>query len=272
MLINYKEKTKTRRFSSKLLKPKNSKLAPRNLKLILKKHSGRSHGKVTVRHQGGRHKRYYRIVDLARSKRGVEGKIIGFEYDPNRTVDLCIVQYEDGDKRFILAPNGLKLDDKVIASDKSEIRVGNALKLKNIPIGTSLHNVELEPGKGGQLGRSAGAAIILQAKEAGIAHLKLPSGEIRIVSLECFATVGVLGNEDRKNMQLGKAGRARHMGKRPEVRGTAQDPRSHPHGGGEARSGIGRKKPMTKYGKPAVGNTRNRTKWTNKFILKRRKH
>ena len=271
MLINYHEKTKTRRFAAKLVKPKKNKLAPRNLKVILQKHSGRSRGKVTVRHQGGRHKRYYRIVDFARSKSGVEGKIIGFEYDPNRSVDLCIVQYEDGEKRYILSPNGINLGDKVIASDKAEIRVGNAIKLKNIPIGTSLHNVELEPGRGGQLARSAGTSIILQAKETGSAHLKLPSGEIRMVSLECFATVGVLGNEDRKNMQLGKAGRARHMGKRPEVRGTAMDPRSHPHGGGEGRSGVGRKKPMTKYGKPAVGNTRNRTKWTNKYILKRRR-
>ncbi len=271
MLVQYKENTKTRRFASKMLKPVKNYDAPKSLRRLLKKHAGRSGGKITVRHQGGRNKRYYRMVDFKRDKIDVEGRVSVFEYDPNRSVNLALVVYSDGDKRYILAPNELKIGDKVIASDKAEIRVGNALKLKNVPIGTNLHNVEIIPGKGGQIGRSAGAVLVLQAKEAGFAHLKLPSGEIRMIPLDASATVGILGNEDRKNMEIGKAGRKRHMGIRPTVRGTAQDPNSHPHGGGEARSGVGRKKPMTKYGKPAVGKTRNRTKWTNKYILKRRK-
>src|SRR3989344_3847212 len=271
MLIEYKEKTNTRLFASKLKKPAKIVDAPKHLRVILKKHAGRSGGKVTVRHQGGRHKRYYRVIDFKRGKLGVEGEIKAFEYDPNRSVNIALVQYADGDKRYILQPQGLKVGDKVVADKKAEVKVGNALQLKNIPIGTPLHNVELTPGMGGQLGRSAGTALVLQAKESGAAHLKLPSGEVRMVPLESMATVGALSNEDWKNINLGKAGRARRMGRRPSVRGTAQDPRSHPHGGGEARSGVGRKKPMTKYGRPAVGKTRNRTKWTNKYIVKRRK-
>lgn len=254
-----------------MVKPQKYQNSPKRLKVILKKHSGRSSGKISVRHQGGRHKRYYRFVDFKRDKKGIEGEVIAFEYDPNRNVNIALVEYSDGEKRFILAPNGLNLGDNVKSSEREEVKVGNAMMLKFIPIGTPIHNVELYPGKGGQLARSAGTSLTIQAKEGGYAHVKMPSGEIRMINERGFATIGTLGNEDMKNIHLGKAGRSRHLGIKPTVRGVAQDPRSHPHGGGEGRSGIGRKKPMTKYGRPAVGKTRNRTKWTNKYILKRRK-
>ncbi|MCL5784539.1 MAG: 50S ribosomal protein L2 [Patescibacteria group bacterium] len=270
-LIEYKEKTKTRRFASKLARPKKNKKAPKGLRVILPKKSGRSGGKITVRHQGGRHKRQYRLIDFKRNKFGVEGVVVALEYDPNRNVDIALIKYADGEQSYILAPKELKVGDKVGAGEKVEIRVGNAMKLKNLPIGTVVHNVELTPGRGGQIGRSAGTGLVLQAKQPPFAHLKMPSTEIRMVPLESMATIGVLGNEEWKNVKFGKAGRVRHMGIRPTVRGTAQDPRSHPHGGGEARSGVGRKKPMTKYGRPAVGNTRNKKKQSNKFILKRRR-
>lgn len=271
MLIEYKEKTNTRRFSSKIVKPKKTGKKVKALHTLLKKHAGRSKGRVTVRHQGGRHKRQYRLIDFKRNKTGVEGKIESVEYDPNRNVDIALINYADGEKRYILLPHGMKKGDSLMAADKAEIRTGNAMKLKSMPVGTLVHNVELTPGRGGQIGRSAGTSLIIQAKEGGYAHLKMPSGEIRMVSLEAMATVGVLGNEEWKNVMFGKAGRSRHMGIRPTVRGVAQDPRSHAHGGGEAKSGVGRKSPMTKYGKKAVGKTRNRTKYTNKYIVKRRK-
>lgn len=271
MLIQYKEKTKTRRFASKLLRPKKNGKRVKALTSLLAKHSGRSRGRVTVRHQGGRHKRFYREIDFKRNKFGVNGEVVGLEYDPNRNVDIARIKYPDGEFRYILAPKGLNFGDKVVAGERAEVRTGNAMKLKSMPVGTLIHNVELTPGKGGQLGRSAGIGLTLQAKEGGYAHLKMPSGEVRMVSLESIATVGVLGNEEWKNVVFGKAGRKRHMGIRPTVRGTAMDPDSHPHGGGEGRSGVGRKKPMTKYGRPAVGNTRKRNNWTSKYILKRRK-
>lgn len=270
-LIQYKEKTKTRRFASKIMRPKKNFKAPKSLKVILVKHSGRSGGKVTVRHQGGRHKRYYRLIDFRRDKYGVEGKVEAFDYDPNRNVDIALIKYTDGDFRYILAPQGLKLGDKVISGEKTEVKVGNAMKLKNLPVGTVVHNVELNPGLGGQIGRSAGTGLVLQAKHAPFAHLKMPSGEVRMIPLESMGTVGVLGNEEWKNVKFGKAGRIRHMGRRPTVRGVAMDPASHAHGGGEGRSGVGRKKPMTVYGRPAVGNTRKKTKQSNRYILKRRK-
>lgn len=270
-VILYQEKTNTRRFASRMQKPKKTDKLPKSLIKLLPKKSGRSHGRVTVRHQGGRHKRFYRVIDFKRNKINVLGKVEGFEYDPNRNVNIALVSYVDGEKRYILAPKGLNVGDSIISGEKVEVKVGNATKLKNLPIGTVIHNVELTPGKGGQFGRSAGTGLIIQAKEAGSAHLKMPSGEIRMIPLESMATVGILGNEDFKNINLGKAGRSRHMGIRPKVRGTAMDPDSHPHGGGEARSGVGRKKPMTVYGKPAVGKTRKRNKWTSKYILKRRK-
>ncbi len=244
----------------------------KKLKTLLKKHSGRSSGgMVTVRGQGGRHKRYYREIDFRREKYGVEGEVVSLEYDPNRNIDIALIKYADGEYRYILAPKGLKQKDKVVSGEKVEMKVGNALKLKNITIGTLVHNVELTPGRGGQIGRSAGVGLQLLAKISGFAHLKMPSTEVRMVSLESMATIGVLGNEEMKQRVIGSAGRSRHMGIKPTVRGVAQDPDSHPHGGGEGRSGIGRKTPMTKYGRPAVGNTRNKKKWTNKFRLSRRK-
>lgn len=244
----------------------------KRLKILLKKHSGRSSGgMVTVRGQGGRHKRYYREIDFKRNKFGVTGEVVGFEYDPNRNVDIALIKYADGEFRYILAPKGLSLGEKVTAADRVESKAGNAMKLKNMPIGSLVHNVELVPGKGGQIGRSAGVSLQLLAKEGGFVHLKMPSGEVRMVSLESMATLGVLGNEDYKQRVLGKAGRSRHMGIKPTVRGVAQDPDSHPHGGGEGRSGIGRKRPMTKYGRPAVGNTRKKKKYSNRFVVKRRK-
>ncbi|MEK7616737.1 MAG: 50S ribosomal protein L2 [Patescibacteria group bacterium] len=243
----------------------------RNLKHILKKHSGRSGGRVTVRGQAGRHKRYYREIDFKRDKFGVEGEVLDFEYDPNRNVSIALIKYSDGEYRYILTPEGLKVGDKVLSDDKTDVKIGNTMKLKNITIGTLIHNVELISGHGGQLGRSAGISIQLLAKEAGFAHLKMPSGEIRMVPEGSLATVGTLGNADVRQRVLGKAGASRHRGIKPTVRGVAQDPDSHPHGGGEGRSGIGRKKPMTVYGRPAVGKTRNKKKWTGKYIIKRRK-
>lgn len=246
-------------------------MAPNRLKRILKKHSGRSNGILTVRGQGGRQKRYYREIDFKRDKFGVSGEVVSLEYDPNRNLDIALIKYADGDYRYILAPKGMTFGDKIISGEKVEVKVGNAMKLKNMTVGTLIHNVELVPGHGGQLGRSAGVALQLLAKEGDFAHLKMPSGEIRMVPLQSMATIGSLGNEEIRQRFLGKAGRSRHMGIKPTVRGVAQDPDSHPHGGGEGRSGIGRKKPMTKYGRPAVGKTRNKKKWTNKYIMKRRK-
>ncbi len=242
------------------------------LKAILKKHSGRSSGgMVTVRSQGGRHKRYYREIDFKRDKFGISGEVMSLEYDPNRNVDIASVKYTDGEYRYILAPKGIAVGSKVISGDKVETNAGNAMRLQNITIGTLIHNVEMVPGKGGQLGRSAGMSIQLLAKEGNFAQLKLPSGEVRMIPLLSLATVGVLGNEEIRQRVLGKAGTSRHMGIKPNVRGVAQDPDSHPHGGGEGRSGIGRKSPMTKYGKKAVGKTRNKRKQTSKYILRRRK-
>lgn len=246
--------------------------SPKKLRVILKKHSGRSsRGQVTVRGQAGRHKRYYRQIDFRRDKYGVEGVIQTIEYDPNRNTEISLVKYTDGEYRYILSPKDLKVGDKIISDEKADVHVGNAMRLKNIPVGSFVHSVELTPGRGGQLARSAGTSLQLLAKESGFASLKMPSGEVRVIALNCFASIGVLGNEDWKNLVIGKAGRSRHMGKQPKVRGVAMDPASHAHGGGEGRTGVGRKKPMTYYGKPAVGKTRKKTKWTNKYIIKRRK-
>lgn len=242
------------------------------LKKIKKKHSGRnSSGQVTVRHQGGQHKRYIRVIDFKRNKVAIEGKVIGFEYDPNRTCDIALIHYTDGEKRYILKPEGLQLNDTIVAGVSADIKVGNALPLEVMPIGTVVHNVELTPGRGGQMARSAGTAAVVAAREAGMVHLKLPSGEIRKVRIASMATVGQLGNVNWKNESIGKAGRKRHMGIRPTVRGVAQNPRSHPHGGGEGRSGIGLKSPKTYAGRKAVGKTRSPNKYSNKYILQRRK-
>lgn len=226
---------------------------------------------MTVRGQGGRHKRFYREIDFKRDKFGVTGEVAAIEYDPNRNVKIGLVKYTDGDRRYILVPKGLSVGDTVVSGEKGEIKTGNAMKIKNITIGTLVHNVELVPGKGGQLGRGAGVALTLLAKEGNFAQLKMPSGEVRMIPLESLATIGILGNEEIRQRVLGKAGRSRHMGIQPTVRGVAQDPDSHPHGGGEGRSGIGRKRPMTKYGRPAVGKTRNKKKKSSRYILKRRK-
>jgi len=242
------------------------------LKFIKKKNSGRdASGQVSVRHQGGEHKRFIRVIDFKRSKIGVEGRVAAIEYDPNRTAEIALIHYADGDKMYVLRPLGLNVSDVVKSGIGAEIKTGNALPLKDLPLGTVVHNVELTPGRGGQLARGAGTGIIVQAKEGDFVDLRLPSGELRRVDGNCFATIGTLGNIDWKNEILGKAGRSRHMGIRPEVRGTAQNPRSHPHGGGEGRSGIGRKRPMTYAGRPAVGKTRKKNKYSNKYILQRRK-
>ncbi len=212
-----------------------------------------------------------RLVDFKRDKTGVIGKVVSIEYDPNRTSDLALIQYRDGDKRYILRPEGLNLNDTVVSGPDVEIKVGNALPMSKLPIGTVIHNVELTPGKGGQLARSAGNSAVVSANEENFVNLKLPSGEVRKVKSQGMATVGSLGNADWKNTFFGKAGRKRHMGIRPTVRGVAQNPRSHPHGGGEGRSGIGMPGPKTYTGRPAVGKTRKKKKYSNKYILQRRK-
>lgn len=244
----------------------------RKLKFIKKKKSGRdTRGKIVVRHKGGEHKRFMRVLDFKRNKIGIKGRVISIEYDPNRTCDIALIQYDDGEKRYILCPEGLKLNDIVLSGENAEIKTGNALPLYAIPIGTVVHNVELTPGRGGQIAKSAGTSAIVVAHEDSFAHLKLPSKEIRKIKDKCFATVGSLGNIDWKNEVIGKAGRKRHMGIRPTVRGVAQNPRSHPHGGGEARSGIGMTTPKTFYGRKAVGKTRKKKKYSDKYILQRRK-
>ncbi|MBI2033080.1 MAG: 50S ribosomal protein L2 [Candidatus Levybacteria bacterium] len=244
----------------------------KRLKRIKKKYSGRdTSGKVVVRHQGGQHKRFLRLIDFKRDKIGVTGKVTSVEYDPNRTVDIALIQYSDGEKRYILAPEGLRVGDVVVSGETVDVQVGNALPLHVLPVGTFVHNIELTSGKGGQMARSAGTAALIQAREGKFVHLKLPSGEIRKVYGNGYATVGQLGNIEWKNEVIGKAGRARHMGIRPVVRGTAQNPRSHPHGGGEGRSGVGLKYPKTYAGKKAVGKRRRPNKYSDKYIIQRRK-
>ncbi len=239
---------------------------------ILKKHSGRDNsGKISVRHQGKRQKRYYRIIDFKRDKENVEGEILRFEYDPNRNCNIALVEYKDGERRYILQPNNLKIGDKIISADNAEIKIGNALKLKNIPLGVSVHNVELYPGQGGQIIRGAGTYGVVLAKEGRFVHLQLPSGEVRKFLKDCRATIGQVGNINHKEEIIGRAGRKILMGIRPTVRGTAQNPRSHPHGGGEGKVGEGML-PKTPWGKPARGKkTRKKNKSSNKLIIKRRK-
>lgn len=244
----------------------------RSLITILKKHSGRdSTGSISVRHQGGRQKRYYRIIDFKRDKRDIEGEVISIEYDPNRNAHIALISYKDGEKRYVLQPKDLKAGDKIMASEKAEIKNGNALPLRNIPIGIQVHNIELQPGQGGKIVRGAGTSAQVVAKDEVYVHVKLPSSEVRRVPRNSWATIGMVGNIGHKEEIIGKAGRKRLMGIRPTVRGTAQNPRSHPHGGGEGRSGEGMH-PKTPWGKPARGKrTRNRNKWSNKLIVKRRK-
>ncbi len=243
----------------------------RSLVEPLKKHAGRNaYGRVTVRHQGGGNKRYYRIIDFKRNKRGIPAKVAAIEYDPNRTARIALLHYADGEKRYIIAPVGLKVGDTVMAGPDAEIRPGNALPIANIPTGTMIHNIELYPGRGGQLVRSAGSSAQLLAKEGDYAHIRLPSGEVRLVRQECYATIGQVGNVEHSNIKIGKAGRKRHMGIRPTVRGSAMSPRDHPHGGGEGRQPIGLPGPKSPWGKPTLGAKTRRNKKTDKYIVRRR--
>lgn len=243
----------------------------RSLTVIRKQHSGRNaNGRVTVRHRGGGARRQIRIVDFKRDKLGIPAKVAAIEYDPNRTARLALLYYVDGEKRYIIAPIGVKVGDKLLSGPKAEIRPGNNLPLANIPVGTTIHAIELHPGKGAQLVRSAGTSAQLLAKEGKYAHIRMPSGEVRLVLLECTATIGQVGNVEHSNIKLGKAGRKRHMGRRPEVRGTAMSPRDHPHGGGEGRTGIGMPGPKTPWGKPALGYKTRRNKRTNDMIVRHR--
>ncbi len=247
--------------------PEKSLLAP------LQKRAGRNaHGKITVRHRGGGAKRKYRIIDFKRNKDNVPGKVATIEYDPNRSANIALINYTDGEKRYILAPHKLKVGGVIESGIKTDIKIGNAMPLKNIPVGTTIHNIELKPGKGGQLVRSAGNSAQLMAKEGRYAQVRLPSGEVRMILLECRATIGQVGNIDHENITVGKAGRKRHMGIRPTVRGSVMNPNDHPHGGGEGRAPIGRPSPTTPWGKPAIGyKTRKKNKKSDKYIVRSRK-
>ena len=247
--------------------PEKSLLAP------LKKRAGRNvYGRVTVRHRGGGHKRKYRIIDFKRDKENIPAKVAGIEYDPNRPAYIALLNYADGEKRYILSPLGLRVGQTVMSGPEAEIRPGNAMRLRHIPVGTFVHNIELKEGAGGQLARAAGTAAQLVAKEGRFAHLRLPSGEVRLVSLDCRATIGQLGNIEHENITIGKAGRSRWLGRRPTVRGSAMNPVDHPHGGGEGKAPIGRKSPVTPWGKPTLGyKTRKKNKVSDKYIVRSRK-
>ena len=239
-----------------------------------KENAGRnSYGRITVRHQGGGNRQKYRIIDFKRnSKDNMVATVIGIEYDPNRSANIALIEYEDGEKAYILAPVGLTDGAKVVSGEKADIKPGNCMTIENIPVGTLIHNIELNPGQGGKLVRSAGQSAQLMAKEGKYAHVRLPSGEMRLIMTRCRATIGTVGNTDHENVKLGKAGRKRHMGIRPSVRGSVMNPVDHPHGGGEGRAPVGRPGPLTPWGKPANGyKTRKKNKASNKFIVKRRK-
>jgi large subunit ribosomal protein L2 len=243
----------------------------RSLLRPLRKRAGRNaRGKVTVRHQGGGHKQRYRVIDFKRDKHGIPGRVTTIEYDPNRSARIALVTYADGEKRYMIAPLGLMVGDVVMSGAKAEVRTGSALPLANIPVGTTVHNIELQLGKGGQLARAAGTSAQVLAKEGRYAQIRLPSGEVRLVSVECMATIGQVGNTEHGNIRLGKAGRKRWLGIRPSVRGSAMDPSSHPHGGGEGRSPIGMPGPKSPWGKPTLGYKTRRNKATNKYIVRRR--
>jgi len=236
-----------------------------------KKKSGRNmYGRITVRHQGGGHKRFIRIIDFKRDKVDIPAKVAAIEYDPNRTARLALLHYVDGEKRYIIAPVGLMVGDEIVSSKVADIRPGNSLPMANIPVGTTIHNIELQPGKGGQMVRSAGTSAQLLAKEGKYAHVRLPSGEVRLVLQECRASIGQVGNVDHSNIKLGKAGRKRHMGWRPAVRGSAMTPRDHPHGGGEGRSPIGMPSPKSPWGKPTLGKKTRHNKRTDKYVVRHR--
>ena len=272
-IINYKPTTPSRRNMSVTDYSGLSKVAPeKSLLAPLNKKSGRnSYGRITVRHRGGGNRRKYRIIDFKRQKFDVPGTVKTLEYDPNRSAFIALIEYQDGEKRYIIAPNGLKVGDTVVASPSADIKPGNALPLANIPTGTFIHNVELYPGKGAQLARAAGNMAQLMAKENNMALLRLPSGELRNVPVNCMATIGQVGNVDHENVKIGKAGRKRNMGWRPTVRGSVMNPNDHPHGGGECKSPVGRPGPVTPWGKPALGyKTRAHHNRSDKFIVRRR--
>jgi large subunit ribosomal protein L2 len=271
---SYKAYTPSRRNMTTLDYSEITKKTPEKSLLAVKKEkAGRnSYGRITVRHQGGGNRQKYRIMDFKRKKDGIEAEVLGIEYDPNRSANIALIQYTDGEKAYILAPEGLKDGDKVVSGKAVDIKPGNCMEINSIPVGTLIHNIELNPGQGGKLVKAAGQSAQLMAKEGKYAHVRLPSGEMRLVLANCRATIGVIGNSEHANVKLGKAGRKRHMGWRPEVRGSAMNPVDHPHGGGEGRAPIGHAGPLTPWGKPALGyKTRNKKKQSNKFIVKRRK-
>ena len=268
----YKPTSAARRFMSVLTYEEITKKAPeKGLTEYLKKNAGRNNqGKITVRHQGGGNKIKYRIIDFKRDKREIPAKVAAIEYDPNRTAFIALLSYADGEKRYILAPLGLNVGDTVVAGEQADIKPGNALPIGAIPVGTLIHNVEVKPGRGGQLVRSAGAYAQLMAKEGEYAQVRMPSGEVRKVPMNAYATIGTVGNIDHANVRIGKAGRTRHMGIRPTVRGVVMNPCDHPHGGGEGKSPVGMPAPVTPWGKPALGfKTRKHKKYSNRLIVKR---
>lgn len=270
---NFKPTSPARRFMTVSDFSEVTKNSPeRSLLESLKKNAGRnSYGRITVRHRGGGNRRKYRIIDFKRNKDGMPATVIGIEYDPNRSANIALIQYEDGTKSYIIAPLGLTDGDVVVSGEGADIKPGNALFIRDIPVGTLIHNIELYPGKGGQLVRSAGNSAQLMAKEGAYAQVRLPSGEVRMVRMECKATIGIVGNQQHENISIGKAGRKRHMGWRPTVRGVVMNPNDHPHGGGEGKSPIGRPAPVTPWGKPALGyKTRKKKNKSDKFIVKRR--
>ncbi len=269
---NYKPTTPGRRKMSTLVNEDITKSTPeKSLTVTIKKNGGRNNqGKITVRHQGGGAKRKYRIIDFKRNKLNVPGKVASIEYDPNRTANIALINYADGEKRYIIAPKGLTVGMTIEAGEKADIKVGNALPIMSIPVGTMIHNIELRPGKGGELARSAGSSAQILGREDKYVMIRLSSGEQRKVLGTCMATVGEVGNEDASLVRLGKAGRSRHMGIRPTVRGSVMNPNDHPHGGGEGRAPVGRKAPMTPWGKPALGLKTRKKKQSDKFIVRRR--
>ena len=269
---NYKPTTPGRRKMSTLVNEEITKSTPeKSLVVTIKKNGGRNNqGKITVRHQGGGVKKKYRIVDFKRNKVNVPGTVASIEYDPNRTANIALINYSDGEKRYIISPKGLKVGMEVMSGEGADIKVGNALPIMSIPVGTTVHNIELRPGKGGELARSAGSSAQILGREGKYVMIRLTSGEQRLVLGTCMATIGEVGNEDSSLVKLGKAGRKRHMGIRPTVRGSVMNPNDHPHGGGEGRAPIGRKAPVTPWGKPALGYKTRKKKQSDKFIVRRR--
>lgn len=269
---NYKPTTPGRRKMSALVNESITTSTPeKSLLVTIKKKSGRNNqGKITVRHQGGGVKRKYRIIDFKRNKYNVPGSVASIEYDPNRTANIALINYADGEKRYIIAPKGLEVGEQILSGEKVDIKVGNALPIMSIPVGTMIHNIELRPGKGGELARSAGSSAQILGREGKYVMIRLSSGEQRKVLGTCYATVGEVGNEDSSLVKVGKAGRKRHMGIRPTVRGSVMNPNDHPHGGGEGRAPVGRKAPMTPWGKPALGLKTRKNKQSDKFIVRRR--